>query len=51
LAKYYKWFVKDFAKIAKPLHKITRKDVKWNWRERQQKVFEELKKRFIIEPV
>ena len=25
--------------------------MKWNWRERWQKVFEELKKRFMIEPV
>ena len=30
LAKYYKWFVKDFTRIAKPLHEMTRKDVKWN---------------------
>ena len=27
------------------------KDVKWNLREKQQKVFKELKKRFKIEPV
>jgi len=27
-------FVKNFAMIAKPLHEMTRKDVKWNWRER-----------------
>jgi len=51
LANYYRWFVKDFAMIAKPLHKMTRKDKKWNWRERQQKAFEELKKRFTMEPV
>jgi len=37
--------------VAKSLHKITRKDIKWNWRERQQRAFEELKKRFTIEPV
>ena len=37
--------------MAKSLHKITRKDIKWNWRERQQRAFEELKKRFTIEPV
>jgi len=30
LANYYRWFVKDFARVAKPLHEITRKDVKWN---------------------
>ena len=51
LANYYRWFVKDFAKIAKPLYKMTRKDIKWNWREKQQKVFEELKERFTTELV
>jgi len=51
LANYYRRFVKDFAKIAKPLHKMTRKETKWNWGERQQKAFEELKERFITEPV
>ena len=51
LANYYKQFVKDFTRVAKPLHKMMRKDVKWNWRESQQKTFEELKKRFITEPV
>ena len=30
---------------------MTKKDVKWNQGERQQKVFEKLKKRFIIELV
>ena len=51
LANYYRWFVKDFAKIAKPLHETTKKDKKWNWEERQQKAFEELKRRFMTEPV
>ena len=51
LVNYYRQFVKDFAKIAKPLHEMTRKEMKWNWEERQQKVFEELKERFTTEPV
>jgi len=51
LANYYRWFVKDFARVAKPLHKITRKDIKWNWKEKQQRAFEELKERFTMEPV
>ena len=33
------------------MHEITRKDIKWNWRERQQKVFEKLKEEFMMEPV
>ena len=51
LANYYRRFVKDFAKIAKPLHKMMRKENKWSWGERQQKAFEELKERFMTEPV
>ena len=30
LASYYRWFVKDFTKIARPLHEMTRKENKWN---------------------
>ena len=44
LANCYKQFVKDFAKIAKLLHEMMRKENKWNWGERQQKAFEELKR-------
>ena len=51
LANYYRWFVKDFAKIAKPLHETTRKGKKWEWGEKQQKAFEKLKRRFMMEPV
>jgi len=51
LANYYRWFVKDFAKIARPLHEMTRKETKWSWGEKQKKVFEELKERFMTKPV
>ena len=30
LTNYYRQFVKDFAKIVKPLHEMTRKEIKWN---------------------
>jgi len=51
LANYYKQFVKDFSKIAKPLHRLVRKNEKWNWRGEQEKVFEELKQVFTTQPV
>ena len=51
LANYYRQFVKDFAKIAKPLHRLVRKDKKWNWGREQEKAFEELKQVFTIQPV
>ena len=39
---FYRRFVKGFAKIAKPLMKLTGKN-KWCWMELQQKVFDKLK--------
>ena len=51
LANYYRWFVKDFAKIARLLHEMMRKENKWSWGERQEKAFEELKERFMTELV
>ena len=51
LANYYRQFVKDFAMIEKPLYETTRKGKKWEWGEKQQRAFEELKRRFTTEPV
>ena len=28
LANYYRWFVKDFTRVAKPLYEMTKKDIK-----------------------
>jgi len=46
LANYYYQFIKDFAFIARPLHDMVKKDQKWEWIERQEGAFKELKKRF-----
>ena len=34
-----------------PLHDMIKNDKKWEWTERQEKVFKELKERFTKEPV
>jgi len=46
LANYYRRFIKDFARVARPMNMLTWKDEKWQWKEAQQKVFEELKRIF-----
>ena len=43
--------MKDFARIAKPLHRLARKNKKWNWEGEQEKVFEGLKQVFTTQPV
>ena len=51
LANYYRRFVKNFAKVALPMNKLTRKDKKWRWGEEQQKAFKLLKGIFTTRPV
>ena len=51
LANYYRRFIKDFAQIARSMNMLTRKDVKWQWRGEQQKVFDKLKEIFTTRPV
>lgn len=51
LCGYYRRFVKDYAKIAAPLNKLLRKDVKWNWDGECDKAFKELKDRLISYPI
>ena len=51
LANYYRRFVKDFAKITKPLYQLVWKDEKWKWEMEQEEMFRKLKEVFTIEPV
>ena len=51
LAGYYRKFVQDFVKIATPLTKLTRKTEKFEWTDKCEKSFQELKRRLITTPV
>ncbi|KAD4384676.1 hypothetical protein E3N88_24844 [Mikania micrantha] len=51
LAGYYRRFIQDFAKIASPLTKLTRKNTKFVWSEDQDKSFNELKTKLTQAPV
>ena len=51
LCSYYRRFIKDFARIAKPLYHLVKKEVPFEWTNKQQKAFEELKIRLMEKPI
>ena len=51
LARYYKRFVKGFSVIASPLTKLLRKGVKFEWTDKCQNSFEQLKEMLVEAPV
>jgi len=51
LTNYYRRFIKDFTRVARPINMLTRKDIKWQWGVEQQKAFDELKRVFTTKPV
>ena len=50
-AGFYRRFIKDFSKIAKPLYKLLEKDAKFAWDEDCQRSFEELKTYLTTTPI
>ena len=50
LASYYRKFVRDFAKIAKPLPDLLKKSVSEIWDERCYRAFGDLKRRLTSAP-
>ena len=51
LVGYYRKFIKNFAKIAKPLTMLTRMDVKFKWKETHHCAFMKLKDAIIQAPI
>ncbi|CAA0808123.1 Uncharacterized mitochondrial protein AtMg00860, partial [Striga hermonthica] len=51
LAGYYRRFIEGFSKIALPLSQLTRKSVKFEWTNRCESSFQELKRRLTTAPV
>ena len=50
-AGFYRRFIKDFSKIAKPLYKLIEKDAKFAWDGDCQKSFEELRSHLTTAPI
>jgi len=51
LASYYRRHIEHFADIARPLHALTRRDVRFYWAESQEDAFQELKRRLTTAPL
>jgi hypothetical protein len=50
-ANFYRRFVRNFSNIVKPLTKMTRKNVKWEWGAKEKEAFEQLTKEMTKDPV
>ncbi|WVZ75502.1 LOW QUALITY PROTEIN: hypothetical protein U9M48_023548 [Paspalum notatum var. saurae] len=48
---YYRRFIENFSKIAKPMTSLLEKDAEFRWIDAQQAAFDELKKRLTTAPV
>ncbi|QRW11768.1 Retrotransposable element Tf2 protein [Ceratobasidium sp. AG-Ba] len=48
---FYRRFIAEFSKIARPLHDLTKKDTRFEWNQECQQAFEEIKKRVSQDPV
>src|SRR5271168_235217 len=48
---YYQQFIPGYGDLTKPLNDLLKKDVKFNWTEEQQFIFEMMMKKFQESPV
>ena len=51
IATYYRRFIKDFAKISRPLTRLTGKGVRFRWEKEKVKAFNKLIKKLTTAPV
>nr|GEW00758.1 putative reverse transcriptase domain-containing protein [Tanacetum cinerariifolium] len=51
LADYYRRFIEGFSKIAKSKTKLTQKDVKFDWGDKQEAAFQRIKQKLCSAPI
>nr|GEU97891.1 hypothetical protein [Tanacetum cinerariifolium] len=51
LAGYYRRFIEEFSKMAKPMTKLTQKKVKFEWGDKQEAAFQLLKQKLCSAPI
>ncbi|KFY32643.1 hypothetical protein V493_00008 [Pseudogymnoascus sp. VKM F-4281 (FW-2241)] len=50
-ANFYRRFIAGYSKIAQPLTELTRKDLAFNWSDKAEAAFQELKTKFTEAPI
>jgi hypothetical protein len=51
MISYYRWFIPNCSRIASLLHKLLKKDSKFEWVEAQENAFQHLKSRPTWQPI
>ena len=51
LASFYRRFVPNFSTLASPLNELVKKDVSFNWGEKQESTFQQLKEKLTNAPI
>ena len=51
LAGYYRRFIEDFSRLAAPMTRLNRKEVKFEWNDLCERAFQELKRRLTSTPI
>jgi len=50
-ANFYRRFIQDYSRVARPLTELTKKTEKWLWNKEAETAFNDLKKRFTTAPI
>jgi hypothetical protein len=50
-AGFYRRFIRNFSRLARPMNDLTKKDTPWTWGSLQQQSFDNMKARFTDAPV
>ena len=51
LAGYYRRFIEDFSRLAAPMTRLTRNEVKYEWNDPCERAFQALKRRLTLAPI
>ena len=51
LTRYYRRLIEDFSRLTAPMTRLTQKEVKFDWDDRCEEAFQELKRRLTTAPI